>query len=215
VSYTGSTAFSSNWPQLKFQYRKAEDGAALHYTRIISPKLVNEFTFSGRKILEGVPDIADFPLTNVQTTTAPGMAGFPQLYTAANLSISSRSQFRRVPARHPSVTTPARRSESATTEADGRYPRIVGTTHVDHRPAHRQGRLLLNSLPDEAAPTSRGATLLRWIKQSRRYELPVHQCADRQHQSTAVQPGGHPTRTDAIQRVVRAEFVASETAPDG
>ena len=77
VSYTGSIAFSSNWPELLFQYRKAEDGAALNYTRIISPRMVNEFTLSGRKILEGVPGIADYPLTNVQTTTAPGMAGFP------------------------------------------------------------------------------------------------------------------------------------------
>src|SRR5439155_5854405 len=84
VSYTGSTAFSSNWPQLLFQYRKAEDGAALHYTRMVSSRIVNEFTLSGRKILEGVPDIADFPVTNVQIPTAPGMAGFPQLYSAAN-----------------------------------------------------------------------------------------------------------------------------------
>ena len=50
MSYTGSTAFTSNWPQLYFQYRKAEDGAALNYTRIISPTMVNEFTLSGRKI---------------------------------------------------------------------------------------------------------------------------------------------------------------------
>jgi hypothetical protein len=84
VSYIGSIAFSSNWPQLKFQYRKAEDGAALNYTKIITPNLVNEFSLSGRRILEGVPGIADYPLTNVQTTTAPGMAGFPQLFTAAN-----------------------------------------------------------------------------------------------------------------------------------
>ena len=74
MSYTGSTAFSSNWPQLLFQYRKAEDGAALHYTRIISSRIVNEFTLSGRKILEGVPDIADFPLTEIQIPTAQGMA---------------------------------------------------------------------------------------------------------------------------------------------
>src|SRR5207245_10934588 len=62
----------------------AEDGAALHDIRIVSAKIVNEFTLSGRRILEGVPDIANFPLTNVQTATAPGMAGFPQLYSAAN-----------------------------------------------------------------------------------------------------------------------------------
>jgi len=98
VSYTGSIAFSSNWPQLLFQYRKAEDGAALHYTRIISPSIVNEFTLSGRKILEGVPDIADFPLTGVQTTSAPGMSGFPQLYTAANpLNIVPSVNFAGVP----------------------------------------------------------------------------------------------------------------------
>jgi len=98
VSYTGSTAFSSNWPQLLFQYRKAEDGAALHYTRIISSRIVNEFTLSGRRILEGVPDIADFPLTNVQTPTAPGMAGFPQLYSAANpLNIIPSVSFSGVP----------------------------------------------------------------------------------------------------------------------
>ena len=98
VSYTGSVAFSSNWPELLFQYRKAEDGAALQYSRIISPRIVNEFTVSGRRILEGVPDIADFPLTNVQTTSAPGMAGFPQIYSAANpLNIVPSISFSGVP----------------------------------------------------------------------------------------------------------------------
>jgi hypothetical protein len=104
MSYTGSTAFTSNWPQLYFQYRKAEDGAALNYTRIISPTMVNEFTLSGRKILEGVPDISIYDLANVQTTTAPGMAGFPQLYTAANpLNIIPMVSFSGVPSA-PTIT---------------------------------------------------------------------------------------------------------------
>ena len=98
MSYNGSVAFSSNWPELYFEYRKAEDGAALNYTRIISPTIVNEFTLSGRKILEGVPDISMYPLTNVQTTSAPGMSGFPQLYTAANpLNIIPTLSFSGVP----------------------------------------------------------------------------------------------------------------------
>jgi len=84
VSYTGSTAFSSNFPELLFQYRKAEDGAALNYTRIVSPTMVNEFSLSGRRILEGVPNISQYPFTNVQTTSVPGMAGFPELYPVAN-----------------------------------------------------------------------------------------------------------------------------------
>ena len=97
-SYTGSIAFSSNWPELLFQYRKAEDGAALNYTRIISPTMVNEFTLSGRRILEGVPDIAKYPFTSVQTTSAPGLAGFPQLYPAANpLNIIPTLSFAGVP----------------------------------------------------------------------------------------------------------------------
>ncbi len=114
--FTEPTNFGpSNWDFYYGQYRKTEDSGLLNYTRTFGPVVVNEFSFSYRKLGElGLP-ISQAHLDSV-TRANRNLSGLRQFYPEANpLGVVPSATFGGVPS-------------AATFSYDNRFPIDAGDT---------------------------------------------------------------------------------------
>ncbi len=82
--YTAIAGFGgSNFDLLSHQYAKTEDSGLVNYTRTITPAIVNELSFTIRKIGEIGPPVSAEELKRVQREPR-GLSGLRQLYPEAN-----------------------------------------------------------------------------------------------------------------------------------
>ena len=98
TGYTVVAGFSStNFDLLYHQYAKTEDSGSLNYSRTLSPTMVNEFSFSFRKIGEIGPPVSETALDRV-TRSKVGLGSLPRFYPAANpLNVIPAASFGGVP----------------------------------------------------------------------------------------------------------------------
>lgn len=108
INFRGSTWFadslgyavaagSSNWGLVRQHYTYTDNGLVLNYTRIISPRMVNEFTGGARHGVEKGPPESEEELKNVQRASR-GLATLGQFFPANNgLGIIPQASFGGVP----------------------------------------------------------------------------------------------------------------------
>jgi len=76
-------AGSSNWGLIRQHYTYTDNGIAGNYTRIFSPKLINEYTMGVRHSVEKGPPESDQELQRV-VREARGLGSLGQVYSANN-----------------------------------------------------------------------------------------------------------------------------------
>jgi hypothetical protein len=102
-------AGSSNWGLVRQHYTYTDDGLVLNYAKILSPRLVNEFTGGARHSVEAGPPESDEELKRVQRPDR-GLASLGQFFPANNgLRIIPQASFGGVP-------------NAAAITYDGRFP---------------------------------------------------------------------------------------------
>lgn len=120
VNFRGSTWFadsigyavaagSSNWGLIKQKYTFTDDGIVMNWARILSSKMVNEFTFGARHSVEDGPPLNDAELKNMLRADR-GLSTLGQFYPANNpLGIIPQASYGGVP-------------NAAAITYDGRFP---------------------------------------------------------------------------------------------
>jgi len=94
LNFRGSTWFadsigyavaagSSNWGLIKQKYTFTDDGIVMNWARILSAKMVNEFTFGARHSVEDGPPLNDTELKNMLRADR-GLSGLGQFYPGNN-----------------------------------------------------------------------------------------------------------------------------------
>jgi hypothetical protein len=102
-------AGSSNWGLVRQHYTYTDNGIVLNYAKILSPRLVNEFTGGARHSVEKGPPESDEELKNVQRGPR-GLSTLGQFFPANNvLQIIPQASFGGVPG-------------AAAVTYDGRFP---------------------------------------------------------------------------------------------